>query len=68
MFLDLRTLVAVASILLGLAIIALSWYGNIKIEFVLNLGLVFLVVSTFGISMSQFWGSSWALKCYSLST
>jgi len=56
MFLDLRTLVAGASILLGLAIFGLSRFGDLNIERVLNLGLVFLVVSTLGISMSQFWG------------
>ena len=57
LFLKLKTLVAIASIILGLAVFALSRYGNIRIELVLNLGLVFLVVSTFGISMSQFWGA-----------
>jgi serine/threonine-protein kinase len=57
LFLELRSLVAGASILMGLAVFALSRYGNIRIELVLNLGLVFLVVSTFGISMSQFWGA-----------
>jgi serine/threonine-protein kinase len=56
LLLGLRSLVASASILLGLAVFALSRYRKIRIELVLNLGLVFLVVSTFGISMSQFWG------------
>jgi serine/threonine-protein kinase len=56
LFLELRSIVAIVSILLGLAVFTLSRYGDYRIELVLNLGLVFLVVSTFGISMSQFWG------------
>ncbi len=40
LLLGLRSLVAGASILLGLAVFALSRYRNIRIELVLNLGLV----------------------------
>jgi serine/threonine-protein kinase len=52
-----RGLVSIASILLGIGLFILTRYGNIRLGLMMDLGLVFLVVSTFGISMANFWGA-----------
>ena len=48
--------VAVTSIALGLSVFVLSRFAKIRPELMLDLGLIFLVVGAFGISMSAFWG------------
>lgn len=52
-----RSLAAMLSILMGLAVSLVSLRKNIRIERLMDLGLVFLVVSTLGISMANFWGA-----------
>ena len=54
--LGVRGLVAAGSIALGLALFVLSRYREIQIERLMNLGLVFLVISTWGIAISEYWG------------
>lgn len=56
-FLEPRSLVSIASILLGIAVFFLARSGRIRLDLLMDLGLVFLVVSTFGISMANFWGA-----------
>ncbi|MEE9132278.1 MAG: serine/threonine-protein kinase [Gemmatimonadota bacterium] len=52
----LHSTVAVTSIALGLSVFVLSRFAKIRPELLLDLGLIFLVVGAFGISMSTFWG------------
>jgi serine/threonine-protein kinase len=51
-----QSAVAIASIALGLAVFLLSRFGNLRPETLLDFGLFFLVVGSFGISMSEYWG------------
>ncbi|UCG76130.1 MAG: serine/threonine protein kinase [Gemmatimonadota bacterium] len=53
----LPTVVATASIGLGLAVFLLSRYSRIAPAKLLDLGLVFEVVGAFGISMATFWNA-----------
>jgi len=52
-----RSLAAVVSVLVGLAVALASQRQRIRIDRLMDLGLVFLVVSTLGISMANFWGA-----------
>ena len=51
----LPTIVAVASIAMGVAVFLLSRYGHMAPAKLLDLGLVFEVVGAFGISMGSLW-------------
>jgi hypothetical protein len=51
-----QQLVSVVSILLGIAVFAMSRHARIRPDLLLDIGLVFEVVGAFGISMAQFWG------------
>ena len=51
----LPTIVAVASIAMGIAVFVLSRYSRMAPAKLLDLGLGFLVIGALGISMSQFW-------------
>lgn len=55
--LEIRSLASIASILLGIAVFFLARSGRVRLDRLMDLGLVFLVVSTFGISMANFWGA-----------
>jgi serine/threonine-protein kinase len=52
-----RSLAAMVSILVALVVALASQRQRIRIDRLMDLGLVFLVVSTFGISMANFWGA-----------
>jgi len=52
-----RGLVSITSILMGITLFFFARYGRIRPSRMMDLGLVFLVVSTFGISMANFWGA-----------
>ncbi len=51
-----QLIVSVISILLGIAVFALSRHARVRPDVLLDIGLVFEVVGAFGISMAQFWG------------
>ena len=51
----LPTIVAVASIAMGIAVFVLSRYSRMAPAKLLDLGLGFLVIGALGISMSEFW-------------
>lgn len=51
------TIVAVASIAMGIAVFALSRYSRLAPAKLLDLGLGFAVIGAFGISMSEFWNA-----------
>jgi hypothetical protein len=46
----------VISILLGIAVFALSRHARVRPDVLLDIGLIFEVIGAFGISMAQFWG------------
>jgi len=54
---DFSSTVASASILLGLAVYAVTKYGRLRPEQVLDFGLLFLVAGTFGIAVVNVWGA-----------
>jgi serine/threonine-protein kinase len=56
-FLDPRSLASIVSILMGIGVAWFARHGRIRLDRLMDLGLVFLVVSTFGISMANFWGA-----------
>jgi len=51
-----QLVVSAISILLGIAVFALSRHARVRPEVLLDIGLVFEVIGAFGISMAQFWG------------
>ncbi len=53
---ELNFAVNVTAIVLGIVVFALSRYSKIKTDRLLDYGLVFLVVGSFCLSMTQFWG------------
>jgi serine/threonine-protein kinase len=53
---ELNLAVNVTAIVLGIVVFALSRYSKIKPDRLLDFGLVFLVVGSFCLSMTQFWG------------
>lgn len=52
-----RSLIAIGSIILGMAIFFVARSGRIRPDLMMDFGLVFLVISTLGISMANFWGA-----------
>ena len=56
-FRDPRSLASMVSILMGTGVAWFARYGRIRLDRLMDLGLVFLIVSTFGISMANFWGA-----------
>ena len=56
-FLDPRSMASMVSILMGIGVAWFARHGRIRLDRLMDLGLVFLVVSTFGISMANFWGA-----------
>jgi serine/threonine-protein kinase len=53
---QLNVVVNLTAIALGLAVFALARYSKIRPQTLLDFGLVFLVLGSFLLSMSQFWG------------
>jgi len=51
-----QLIVSVISILLGIAVFAMSRHSRVRPDVLLDIGLIFEVVGAFGISMAQFWG------------
>ncbi len=56
-YFGLNLAVNLTAIALGLAVFALSRYSKIRPDQLLDFGLVFLVLGSFCLSMSQFWGA-----------
>jgi hypothetical protein len=55
LFIEPRSLIAGAGVLLGLGFFAIARYANIRLDRLMDLGLVFLVVSTLFLSLSNTW-------------
>jgi serine/threonine-protein kinase len=53
----LNSIVAAASILMSVAVFFLSRLARVCPSFLLNFGLFYLIVSSFGIAMAEFWNS-----------
>ncbi len=51
-----QQIISVISIVVGVAVFALSRHARVRPDVLLDIGLVFEVVGAFGISMAQFWG------------
>jgi serine/threonine-protein kinase len=51
-----QLIVSLISIVLGIAVFAMSRHARIRPDLLLDIGLIFEVVGAFGISMAQFWG------------
>jgi serine/threonine-protein kinase len=55
-YFELNLAVNLTAMAIGVAVFALSRYSKIKPERLLDVGLVFLVLGSFCLSMTQFWG------------
>lgn len=55
LFAEPRSLFAGAAILVSLGFFAMTRYANIRLDLKMDLGMIFLVVSTFGISLANMW-------------
>ena len=68
LFIEPRSLISGAAVLLGLAFFAIARYASIRLDRLMDLGLIFLVVSTLGLSLANTWDAypTWEDEIFSV--